>query len=431
MITRDIALDDSILDLIDNCVDGAWKVLGGIPISLDDNQDLSRFEIGITASEDAFEIVDNCGGISLDDAIDYAFTFGRRSDDNAEKFSIGVYGIGMKRAVFKIGNDVSITSTYPSGAKVESFKAVINVPLWLGIEPWDFELETTSDLSSPGVSIKVTDLLEDTRASFGSPAFVQKLRRTISRDYALHLARGLNILVNGQQVTGWQIEMLASDQFAPLRTEYVEQQPGGEVKVEFLVGMAAPPPENPDPESQQKLEDRNGWYVVCNGRIVVAADKTSITGWGTDDWPQWHPQYAGFLGIVMFTSENAVLLPLTTTKRSIDTSSGVFRRARNKMKDATRVWIDYTNIRKASLDVAKAAEAAAQPVPIKNVPKRETVNLPVLVEKKGEPVSTISYWIERGRIQNLARAFGNINLSYREVGRRSFEHSYTELVGKD
>src|SRR5262249_49792439 len=46
------------------------------------------------------------------------------------------------------------------------------------------------------------------------------------------------------------------------------------------------------------------------GRIVLAADKSSVSGWGTDDWPKWHPQYEGIIGLVFFASENAKLLPL-------------------------------------------------------------------------------------------------------------------------
>jgi hypothetical protein len=41
MITRDISLEDCILDLIDNSVDGAWKLEGGRTMSLTDDTDLS------------------------------------------------------------------------------------------------------------------------------------------------------------------------------------------------------------------------------------------------------------------------------------------------------------------------------------------------------------------------------------------------------
>ena len=133
-----------------------------------------------------------------------------------------------------------------------------------------------------------------------------------------------------------------------MRLEYQEDIDGEDVSVEIIGGMSAPPPENTEPEEDDDGDKRFGWYVVCNGRIVLAADKTTIAGWGTDDWPQWHRQYSGFVGIILFTAANAAALPLTTTKRSVDTSSEVYRRARPRMREITRKWIDYTNARKTS-----------------------------------------------------------------------------------
>ena len=45
MITRDITLEDCILDLIDNSVDGAWRSEGSRPMGLADGADLSKYQI--------------------------------------------------------------------------------------------------------------------------------------------------------------------------------------------------------------------------------------------------------------------------------------------------------------------------------------------------------------------------------------------------
>src|SRR6185437_11809816 len=220
MITRDISLEDCILDLIDNSVDGAWKLEGGRPMSLADGADLSKYRIEIEASPKHFAIRDNCGGITLDDAVEYAFTFGRKDKDTPESYSIGVYGIGMKRAVFKIGEKIAIRSTYTSSdGKTESFRAPIDVPKWLA-DPkrdWDFDIETAEALSANGVEIAVDDLREGIAASFSSPMFIQDLKRTIGRDYALHIRRGLSVLVNGEDIKGWKIELLQGGGMEPMR----------------------------------------------------------------------------------------------------------------------------------------------------------------------------------------------------------------------
>src|SRR5262245_36948937 len=93
-ITRDISLSDCILDLIDNSVDGAWQSEGSRPSTLEAKTNLSKYKIEIHISSKSFSILDNCGGISLDEAANYAFTFGRRDSEPNEKYSIGVYGIG-------------------------------------------------------------------------------------------------------------------------------------------------------------------------------------------------------------------------------------------------------------------------------------------------------------------------------------------------
>ena len=363
MITRDITLEDCILDLIDNSVDGAWRGAGSRPIGLAEEADLSRYSISVSVSPQCFSILDNCGGMTLSDAVNHAFSFGRRSTEEYDDYSIGVYGIGMKRAVFKLGTNIKIRSTAVDEGNRLSFAVPINVATWLANDepPWDFDIVEDEPLAEDGVEITVNGLNGSAVRSFESPAFVQNLRRTIARDYTLHLNRGLKISLNGEPIAGALIELRQSDEFAPMRDEYEDDLDGEKVSVELIVGMAAPPPDNADPDEQDDGDKRFGWYVACNGRIVLAADKTILSGWGTDGWPLWHRQYSGFLGIVLFTAANATALPLTTTKRSVDTSSEVYRRARPRMREVTRKWIDYTNARKQALEERQGERGQSHP----------------------------------------------------------------------
>ena len=127
MLTRDISLDDCILDLVDNSIDGAWRNSGQQPSSLAVDSGLHDYRVALEISECHFAIADNCGGITLDDAVDYAFTFGRREEQERGEYTVGVYGIGMKRAVFKLGNDIQINSTYAVNGAFESFLVPISV----------------------------------------------------------------------------------------------------------------------------------------------------------------------------------------------------------------------------------------------------------------------------------------------------------------
>ncbi|WP_198020989.1 hypothetical protein [Mesorhizobium sp. LNJC391B00] len=216
-----------------------------------------------------------------------------------------------------------------------------------------------------------------------------------------------------------------------MRIAYEDFTGPDRVQVEVIGGMAAPPPESSEPDEEDEGDKRFGWYVVCNGRIVLAADKATVSGWGTENWPQWHRQYSGFIGIILFTSANAGALPMTTTKRSVDQSSEIYRRARPKMREVSRAWIDYTNMRKQAIDEAKVVEAAAIAVPIYQVVPRAAVSLPTFVAQPKERVANVHYSVPVARLKRLAQEFGSINLPYREVGLKSFDYAFDDLVGDE
>lgn len=437
MITRDITLEDCILDLIDNSVDSAWRSEGSRPMSLGDGTDLSAYEISILASTEQFSIKDNCGGMTLDDAKEHAFSFGRPVSEQHDEYSIGVYGIGMKRAAFKLGRNIRVRSTCQDNDEDKhSFVVSIEVDEWLmnDVLPWDFDIVEGTDLDQNGVEILVDQLTAATKSAFDNPAFLQNLRRTIARDYSIHLNRGLKIFVNNSQVQGLMIKLSQSAAYEPARFNYEEIVNGENVVVEIIGGMAARPPDGIDPADNEDGDKKFGWYVGCNGRIVLAADKTSVTGWGTPDWPQWHRQYSGFIGIILFTAANAIALPLTTTKRSVDISSEIYKRARPKMREISKAWIAYTNRRKQVLEEAKKKEATENitPIPIHEVKQSPKMTLPNLtIVLKPEPQANVNYSVPITRMSELASQLGNLNMSYRDVGIKSFDYAYDDLVGEE
>ena len=72
MLTRDVRMAMAILDLVDNCIDGAIRIRGQAL--------LTGLTVQITFDHERFIIQDNCGGIPLDLARDHAFRFGRPSN---------------------------------------------------------------------------------------------------------------------------------------------------------------------------------------------------------------------------------------------------------------------------------------------------------------------------------------------------------------
>ena len=100
MLTKDIGLEQAVLDLVDNSVDGAKALKGDNPLLPFEGR-----EIQIMISKEKFEIFDNCGGFDSEAARTYAFRFGRpQGGQNRTPHSIGQFGVGMKRSLFKFGN---------------------------------------------------------------------------------------------------------------------------------------------------------------------------------------------------------------------------------------------------------------------------------------------------------------------------------------
>jgi histidine kinase/DNA gyrase B/HSP90-like ATPase len=431
MLTRDISLEDCILDLVDNSIDGAWALSGQRPSELKSDASLSEYEIDITLGLESFSISDNCGGIDIDDAVDYAFTFGRKDAEPRSEFSVGVYGIGMKRAVFKLGNAIKVFSTYrEDNGNLTGFVVPIDVNQWVSdpSEHWDFDLNPNDPDEQPGVTISVADLSEETSRKFQDPTYEQNLRYSLARNYILPLMRGLTIKVNGSPVQGTSFVWQEGEDITPLRSTYHDDG----VLVELVAGMSKAPPNDTEPEQTSRADRTSGWYIICNGRAVLVADRTIVTGWGRGTWPSWHPQYNGFVGVALFSAADPAKLPMTTTKRSVDTSSGVYLRALTQMEEPTRAWIDYTNARKAEREEAERRERAARQVELTNVPSGNRLKLPRLTARPPrETVANVNYAVPQKRMRRLAAAFGSINMPYREVGTKSFDFAYDELVDED
>src|SRR3990167_3502251 len=125
MLTRDITLEDAILDLIDNAVDSLCRI-ASIDVSETmlhkayapaSKTRLPLIDIQLTKHE--FRIEDKSGGIDFAAAKNEVFRFGKVV--SSEKASLSVYGIGLKRAIFKLGKEVEIRSQTVKNGFISQF----------------------------------------------------------------------------------------------------------------------------------------------------------------------------------------------------------------------------------------------------------------------------------------------------------------------
>ena len=424
MITRDISLVDCILDLLDNCIDGARRSVskaGG------NSSQLSGFEASLELSNDHFRISDNCGGITLNDAVNYAFHFGRRPDAPADvDGAIGLYGIGMKRAIFKMAKSARVESS-PSGE--QPFAVTVDVEAWRDLDDWDFEItELPAATTSSGTSIILTHLHASVASSFSDPTFRNELIRTIARDYAFIANAGFKVKVNEQLVPDYGYSLKTGAEIQPGVIEYEDDGVG----VRIVAGLIQDLEDEIPAELKPVDSARFGWYIVCNDRVIVAADKTALTVWGNQGFSLWHPQYNGFAGFLFMSSDDPTKLPWTTTKREVDIADLRYMKALVSMKELTGQFIAYTNARRADLEEARKAEFAANQVEVRTATGSAAMGLPKVKASAAPyaPHVTISYSKPKSQVKEVAEALGHFGMSGSEVGRQTFDYFRRMELGK-
>ena len=272
MLTRDISLADAILDLVDNCLDGAMRSAGTSDV------DYASHTVRISLTKDLFEIVDDCGGIPRDVAKDYAFKMGREAGDDrdTDTETIGMYGVGMKRAIFKMGRDAVVRTRHNGDAyQVPISAAWLDEPAW---KPLPMESGGDGEIpNTPGTQIEVRDLFPGVARHFELESFASDLREAIGEHFTLFLQRGLTIEVNGDKVKPVHVEVLVSeDDDGP--APYVFKKTIDDVVVSIVVGLntgrGLDDDEDPDFERSRSAVTA-GWSVFCNDRAVIVGDKCS------------------------------------------------------------------------------------------------------------------------------------------------------------
>jgi hypothetical protein len=346
MLTRDITLEEAILDLLDNCVDG---ILRSEQPDAKKKRPYQGHWASIDFSGESFTISDNCGGIPWK-LHDYAFRMGRdRNRAPDAPGSVGTYGIGMKRAIFKLGTDCLISTQH----KTDRYEVEITNEWLTNEDNWNIPVSANKKAKEEdGTTIYVTGLHEGIRKRFedDARAFQNDLERMIATHYTLIIDKGFTVKVNGVQVKARPTRLIFAKDIEPEEQgirPFVFKSTSDGVDIFLAVGFTRPIPSSEEATSEQddkkySSEDA-GWTVICNDRAVLYCDRTEMTGWGEASVPRYHTQFIAISGIVEFKSKDPKKLPTTTTKRGVDASSALYLQVKNKMREGMRLFTNYTN----------------------------------------------------------------------------------------
>ena len=430
MLIKDITLRDAIGDLLDNSVDGALR------LRKDKNYKGLWVKIQLNAEEGYFEIADNCGGISVEVARNYAFCFGRPEGSEDTPHSVGLFGIGMKRALFKLGKQFRVESV----ASASSFTMEVDVDRWKNDDKegqesdWTFQfIEAKENQNNPedqwGTTITVTKLHGEVQESFEIDNDVSELIEELQKEHLYNIDNGLEIQVQGKRLEAKQLELLASDK---IKTAYWKNT-DAPLQVKIYAGVS---------EEDEENADNTGWYIFCNNRLVVGPEK--MLGWGVKGpirIPEYHSQYYRFRGYALLEAEDPNNLPWNTAKNGMDEDSSAYRAIFQKIVTLMRSVIDFlnklhdeqTNYKNEKISETPLQDALgeAQSRSLLQITS-EDVEQTFISPKPAEPQKTDSdiVWIRYNVPVEIYDAVQqNLGLEKAsEVGRKTFEYFHTREI---
>jgi len=421
IITRDIGILDAILELVDNSLDRAIeKYRIDVTKSLIEDYNYTNdthleepLTVNLHISEDEFIIEDNCGGITKEDLEHEVFVFGLPKE-GIEYIGLSAFGIGMKRAFFKLGKLVE----FRTRTEQDDSTITWNIDEWMNLDDWNIPFSKIEDTglhftyNLPGTIIKIRNLKLPVRTRFNQKEFLSALKNRLRTSYALFLKSGIIIKLNEEDVTHSLPSIFKSEEIT-YTSKYIKK---GDVDIRLIAGITP-------------VDDRipRGWYVFCNGRMVLEADKTQLTGWGTS-YPMFHPKFNHFLGYVSFSSSDVKALPWSSTKWGVELDSQVYNAALEEMRlqaipilDLLDRWKDAKEDDEPALPALRDLLIEGQTIPIFASAKDET-SFTYKPKKERPDVIRISFVKESELVQKVKDALGNPKMKNSAVGELVFDY---------
>lgn len=330
-LTRDISIQACIFDLIDNSVDAARDTTYKIHPEIDKNTAPENYEgytIKLIINGDLFSITDNCGGISIAELEKTALKFGDRS---AHNMGIGVFGVGLNRAIFRLGKHTTITTD----TGLERAHLILDTEEYLKTEEWNLPAEKLRTTGIIETHIEIAKLPSENSQLFADKDWIISLEEEIGRRYCKLIEKGIQITINGAEVESLSVKIRKNSPYEA-QTKFFKAPNNVSVYIQSgqheLHRFTAE--EDYNKEMNSSLTGEYGWTIYCNERAIVISDKSRKTGWTK----QFHSEFYGFVGSINFYSKDPSLLPWNTTKTDVDLNNNAYQLALNDMEKFVEKW---------------------------------------------------------------------------------------------
>ncbi|HVZ47491.1 MAG TPA: ATP-binding protein [Gemmatimonadaceae bacterium] len=302
-IVSDYDFATGICELLDNSIDVWWPHRKARPLTI---------SVVLDHERQVCVVEDNAGGVTETDLV--ALVAPGQSTNSVIGESIGVFGVGSKRAAIALAEHITIKTRTgePETWQIDLTKD------WIEADDWDVPFYATDGLAEHSTRVELmalrTRLTEDVVADT-----VEHMRAV----YAEFLQSGrLTIEVNGQRLTPTPFDQWAYPKGQPPQrmTREVTVPGTGTVRVAITAGLTY---------DRQPDSDNYGVYFYCNGRLIVAGLKSREVGYFSTNPGAGVPHPDASLARVIVSLRGPVrLMPWTSNKAGINFSHPIFQAVR-------------------------------------------------------------------------------------------------------
>lgn len=297
-IINDYELQTSICELIDNALDLYLKSKQLTPVSIRVDLDIERQVI---------RIEDTAGGVPEVD-LDLLIKPGGTTNDRNQEI-IGIFGVGSKRAVIALAEDVTIRSRHGNGS---SFRIDIDND-WLKDESWQIPAYKTEPIPEETTIIELRILRKPI-----SEQDLEFLRIHLSETYARYLvSRKFHISVNTTPLAPVTFDKWAYPPgYGPKDMTFeLATDDGGKVRGEIVAGLV---------REKEPGGDEYGVYFYCNERLIAKEIKDKSVGYLSRQAGIPHSD-ASLARVIVTLQGAAKEMPWNSTKSAISFGHPTFK----------------------------------------------------------------------------------------------------------
>ena len=296
-IIADYDLNKSICELVDNAFD-VWT-RGG-------RQDAINIQVWLDPEQGCIRVEDDAGGLARNE-LRYIIGPGQTGSSSTDE-TIGIFGVGTKRAVVALAEDITIRTRHGSA---KTYQVEFD-ETWLNDEEWELPLFQVDDITSGATQV----VLQRLRVKITGRA-IDQLRCHLGATYAKFLVRtGVKLCLNGEAVAPQFFDSWSfPPDYGPRHyTGKIETPNGRFVEVDVLAGLS---------NESSPTGGEYGVYFYCNDRLVAPAMKSFDVGFTRGQAGLPHPKIS-LTKVIVSLRGDASEMPWNSSKSDISTKHHIF-----------------------------------------------------------------------------------------------------------